>query len=178
MGNGGMGSQGSTVARLERMAQRPIEVARALNGVVMATEWVARVILLLAALLILYYAADRDPPFAVLAVEHAEGRAGEYVTINSKVLRDVSRGCNTEFSRFLFDSRGARFDMGTSRMSAEAIAAMDRQSPSWLSLSVHIPPAVAPGPAKLQTVIHYQCNRVHALWPIELTVEMPFLVLP
>jgi hypothetical protein len=155
-----------------------MEIARAVNHAVIATEWVARVILFLAALLVIYYAADREPPFAVHGSEPAEAHAGEYVTINASVTRDVSRRCNTEFSRYIFDSHGTRFDLGRSQASADAIASMERRSPGVLSVAFVVPPAAKPGPAILQTVLQYQCNRVHHFWPIETTVDMPFLVLP
>jgi hypothetical protein len=179
MDNRRVGATGFAMARPGRFAQRPMEIARALNHAVIATEWVARVILFLAALLVIYYAADREPPFALLSVEPAEAKAGDYVTIHATVRRDTSRGCNTEFSRFLFDSSGARYDLGTSAMSADAIAQMERQMPGRLVISLHVPQSVHPGQASLQTVIHHHCNRVHSLgWPIETTVNMPFLVSP
>ncbi len=179
MDNGRMGASGFAVARSRRVAQGTMEVARALNHAVIATEWLARLILFLAALLVIYYAADRKPPFALLGVEPTEARAGEFVTIRADVWRDTSRGCNSTFSRFLFDSTGARYDLGTSSMSAEAISAMDRKMPGRLVLSFHVPQSVHPGQASLQTVIHHHCNRVHSLgWPIETTIDMPFTVLP
>jgi hypothetical protein len=182
MDNRRMGVEGSAVVELWRNGARPMEVARAfagfVNQIILATEWLARCIILGGLTLVLYYAADREPPFAVISTEPAEVRAGEFVTLRSAVYRDIERGCNTEFSRFLWDSHGARFDLGTSKMSAQAIAAMDRQSPGQLVMSVHVPSAVSPGPARLQTVILYRCNRTHAWWPIESVADMPFTVLP
>lgn len=178
MANGGMGSQGLVVARLGRMAQRPLEVARALNHAVVATEWVARLILLLAGMLVLYYAADRKPPFELVSSAPASAAPGEYVTLRAVVRRDPERGCNAQYWRYVFDSRGARFDLGHSQASAEAIAAMERRSPGDMTLAFVVPPAAAPGPATLQTVLIYECNRVHHWWPIPVTIDMPFLVLP
>lgn len=170
------------MVELWRNGARPMEVARALAGFanqfILATEWLARCIILGGLTLVLYYASDREPPFAVISTEPAEVKAGEFVTLKSAVYRDVTRGCNTEFSRFLWDSHGARFDLGTSKMSAAAIAEMERMSPGQLIVSVHVPPAVSPGPARLQTTILYRCNRVHSLWPVEMTADMPFTVLP
>jgi hypothetical protein len=34
-----------------------------------------------------------------------------------------------------------------------------------------------PGPAALVTSLEYRCNRVHSLWPIEVTTTFPFEVL-
>ena len=160
------------------MAQRPLEVARALNHAVVATEWIARLIVALAAVVLLYYAADRVPPFGVIGSGYGEGRPGDVVTIRAQVRRDISRGCNSETSRFIFDSTGTRYDLGHASFSAETIARMERQTPGELVLSFRIPPNVAPGPATLTTVVLHRCNRVHAIWPIESTVDMPFTVLP
>lgn len=178
MANGGMGFEGSAVARLRGHAQRSMEIARAINHAVIATEWLARVILLLAALLVLYYAADRKPPFEVYSSTYAEAPAGEYVTIHAKVRRDADRGCNVHFWRYMYDSTGTRFDLGHSQASAEAIAQMGRRSPGTLSVAFRIPSAATPGPATLQTVLQYHCNRVHYWWPIEAATDMAFTVLP
>lgn len=155
-----------------------MEVARAINHFVIATEWMARVILLLAGLLVLYYAADRKPPFAVLSSTHAEAAPGEFVIVHAKVRRDAGRGCNADFWRYVYDSNGTRFDLGHSQASAEAVAQMERRAPGSLSVAFRVPSAAAPGPATLQTVLQYQCNRVHHWWPIEVTTDLPFTVLP
>lgn len=178
MADRGMGSEGFAVARPGGRLARPLEVARALNHAVVATEWVARLILLLAGMLVMYYAADRTPPFGVVSSTVPEAQAGEYVTIKAKVRRDVSRGCNSETSRFVFDSAGVRYDLGHASFSAETIARMERQTPGELVVGFRIPPNVAPGPATLTTVVIHRCNRVHAWLPIESTVDMPFVVLP
>ena len=155
-----------------------MEVARAINHFVIATQWLAHVILALAAVLVLYYAADRHPPFAVLSSTHAEASAGQFVIIHAKVRRDADRGCNAHFWRYVYDSTGARFDLGHSQASAEAVRQMERRSPGSLTVAFRIPSAAAPGPATLQTVLQYHCNRAHTVWPIEVTTDMPFTVLP
>ena len=161
-----------------RMGERPVEIARAINHAVIATEWIARLILMLAAMLVLYYAADRDPPFRLISSAYAEGRAGEDIKISNVVHRDITRNCNTEFTRYVFDSAGARYDLGQAKASAAMIARMERITPGSLVVSLKIPATAVPGPATLQTVVYHYCNRVHALIPIETTVEMPFTVLP
>jgi hypothetical protein len=155
-----------------------MRLAHAANHIVVATESVARAILLCGFLLVLYYAADRAPPFAVLSVEPAEARAGDYITIKAHVRRDADRRCDAEYSRYLFDATGARFDMGRSITSAEMISSLERKSPGGLTISFHVPPSAAVGPALLQTVLDYKCNRLHRLMPITVTTDMPFTVLP
>lgn len=178
MDNRRLGAEGFSVARPWWMAERPLEVARAVNHAVVATEWVARLILMLALVLVLYYAADREPPFGVTSTLPAEGRAGDYITMRAKVRRDISRGCSSEISRFVFDSSGARFDLGHATFSAETIARMSKTTPGELVVSFRIPPNAAIGGASLVTEVDYICNRVHRVFPIHTTVDMPFTVLP
>lgn len=178
MDNRRMGFEGSAVAGLGGRLERPMEIARAVNQAVVASEWIARLILLCAAVLVLYYAADREPPFAVTSSLPAEAAAGDNITIHARVQRDVSRNCNAEFSRYIYDSAGVRFDLGSSQASAQAIAQMERRSPGMLMISFRVPPTAASGPASLQTVLRYRCNRVHHWMPIEVTTDMPFTVLP
>ena len=73
---------------------------------------------------------------------------------------------------------GSRFDLGHSTASAEMIYGVERASPGVLRVSVLLPSVMPEGPATLQTVLDYSCNKVHALWPIKVTTEMPFRVLP
>ncbi len=178
MGNRRVGAERPSVVFYGWVGERPMEIARAINHAVIATEWVARVILMLALMLVLYYAADRDPPFRMISSSYAEGRAGEDIKIVNQVHRDISRNCNTEFTRYVFDSTGARYDLGHAKASAEMIARMERMTPGMLVVSLRIPSNAAPGPATLQTVVYHHCNRVHAWFPIETTVDMPFTVLP
>lgn len=178
MDNRRLASQGSAVARSFGIGQRPMEIARAINHAVIATEWIARVILLCAVALVLWYAADREPPFAVTSTVPAEAAAGDNITIYARVQRDVSRNCNAEFSRYIYDSSGVRFDLGSSQASAQAIAQMERRYPGMLMISFRVPPTAASGPASLQTVLRYRCNRVHHWMPIEVTTDMPFMVSP
>lgn len=155
-----------------------MRLAHAANHVVLATEGIARAIILAAFLLVLYYAADRQPPFAVLSVAPAAAKPGDFVTISAKVRRDADRHCNAEYSRYLFDASGARFDIGHAITSAEMITSLERKNPGGLTITFQVPPSAEPGAASLQTVLDYKCNRTHSLWPITVTTEMPFTVLP
>lgn len=178
MDNRRLGTEGFTVARSVPFPQKPAEIVPWMNYIVHATEGVAWAILGIAALVVLYFAADRDPPFSVLRVEPAEAPAGEFVVVRASVIRQASRGCSAEFSRYLFDSAGTRFDLGHAIASADMISTMERQSPGKLAVSFRIPPPAAPGPARLRTVLEYTCNRTHRVMPIVVTSEMPLTVLP
>lgn len=178
MGNRRVGAERPSLVFDGWVGERPMEIARAINHAVIATEWIARVILMLALMLVLYYAADRDPPFRLVSTQPASGQAGEFITIRGKAERDVSRGCNAEFSRYMFDSAGVRFDLGHSQASAKTISQMELRQPGALVIAFRIPQSAAPGPASLQTTLQYRCNRVHAFWPIDITIDMPFTVLP
>ena len=148
------------------------------NAVIVHTRKVAEVIIIAALCMVVYYAIDREPPFAVLSVMPAEARPGEYITIEAKVRRDTWRKCDAEFSRYLHDASGARFDLGHSITSAEMIGKLESASPGVLRVSVLLPASMAPGPANLETVLDYYCNKVHRWIPITVTTDLPFLVLP
>lgn len=173
-----LGTKGFTVARSIPFPQRPGEVVPWLNHIVHATEGVAWTIIVLAIVVVLYFAADRAPPFAVLHTEPAQAMPGDHIVVRATVRRDSSRNCSAEFSRYLFDSAGTRFDLGHAIASSDMIATMDRQSPGRLAVSFRIPPPAEPGPARLRTVLEYTCNRTHKIMPIVVTTEMPLTVLP
>lgn len=139
--------------------------------------WVAQVVILGSIAIVAWYTLDRKPPFAVVSVEPAFARPGEYVTIKAEVRRDVNRHCSAEFSRYVFDALNTRFDLGTQLASPEMIERADQASPNTLRVSFLVPPTIATGPARLDTVLQYRCNRVHYIWPIEVTTRMPFEVL-
>ena len=140
--------------------------------------WLANLTIVLAFVIIATYAADRAPPYKILESEPFEIRAGQTGVFKAKVWRDPGRTCSADFSRFIFDSAGARHDLGNSMATAKMIADMERKAPGRLTLSIEMPPALAPGPATMVTTLHYKCNKVHAIWPIEVTTELPFTVLP
>lgn len=178
MGNRSVGVKGAPMGVSRGLLAGSLEVMRMVNSLVVHTVKVAQVIILAALCLVGYYAMDRDPPFAVLSVTPSEAMPGQYVTIEAKVRRDTWRRCDAEFSRYLYDSSGARFDLGHSIASAEMIGKMDAASPGVLRVSVLLPASMAPGPANLETVLDYFCNKVHRAWPITVTTDLPFLVLP
>jgi hypothetical protein len=140
--------------------------------------WVAQCIIALSILAVLYYATDREAPFQIISVEPASARSGEYVTIRATVRRDVSRKCAADFSRYIFASNGARFDLGRHHASPELIQEVAKMNPTGLSVSVMVPEGAETGPARLVTALEYECNKVHALWPIEVTTVLPFTILP
>ena len=178
MDNGSLGSKGAVVGGHRGFVAGSLEVMRMVNSLVVHTVKVAQVIILAALCMVAYYAMDREPPFAVLSVTPAEAKPGEYVTIEARVRRDTWRKCDAEFSRYLHDATGARFDLGHSIASAEMIGKMDAAFPGVLRVSVLLPQSMAPGPANLETVLDYFCNKVHRAFPITVTTDLPFLVLP
>ena len=155
-----------------------MRLAQAANHLVLATENVARAIIAAAVCVVIYYAADREPPFAVLSVEPATAYPGEFVTIKAKVERQADRNCSAEFARYIFDAQGTRYDISTGTASAELVSRMERADPGVLKVSVLVPPSAAPGKAHLVTVLDYACNRTHRIAPIQVTTDMPFTVLP
>ena len=148
------------------------------DSIMLRLMWVPRVMLLVAILLIAHEASDRKPPFEILSVEPASARPGESITITARVWRDTDRDCAASMTRSMFDSTIARSDFPVAYFSDDMIDKMERRAPGVLRVSLVLPANMAPGPANLVSVLHYRCNRVHALWPIEVTTNMPFEVLP
>lgn len=130
---------------------------------------------------------DREPPITLVSVTPAAARPGEVVTIRAKVVRDLTRGCDAEISRYMFaltdahsgmEAIEARFVLGKSSVNHSMIAMMEKSWPNGLVISERIPESVAPGPAKITADINYFCNKAHRMaWPITVHMELPFTVL-
>ena len=153
------------------------KVALAADEIVFRLMLVWRLTIIASLLAIGWYASDRDPPFEVLSAPEVTVRAGEWMRVVVDVRRDTTRDCDVEFSRYIFSSDGIRYDMRTSHASAAMIAAMELRHPGKLPIAVMIPGGMEPGRARLVTVLSYRCNKVHALWPIIVTMEVPFTVI-
>ena len=125
----------------------------------------------------LVLAADRRPPFKIISFPAVSAPRGGVLSLTAEVWRDSSRDCNATYSRYLFDSSGRRFDdvIGAD-VSDAMIDAMEKNGPGKLSVAVNIPAKMAPGKALMETVILYQCNKAHAIWPIVVTTDIPFTV--
>jgi hypothetical protein len=148
------------------------------DSVLERLAWIPSVVLLLAVIIIAVQMMDRRPPFEIQHVEPAFARAGEALTLHAEVWRDSSRRCSATMSRYVFDANGARWDYPVSMFSAGLINRMEEQTPGMLKVALIVPAGAAPGQADMVSVLSYQCNRAHALWPIEVTTHMPFMILP
>ena len=153
-------------------------ILKRLNLVFAATSWVANCIIILGLLAVVYFAFDRAPPYSVLSVEPASARPGEMVKLRMHVRSDVSRQCSADLSRFVFDALNARYFLDHAQLSAELIAKMEARTPGIREIAIMVPSSAAPGPARMVSSLEYECNRVHSLWPIRVTTEAPFTILP
>jgi len=149
------------------------------------TSWLERYIIvswmILAGTLAIagYWALDRSPPFVLRSYTVFNARAGETAFINAAVERDTGRSCTVTFARYLMDSQRIRHDIGgTQYMSAAALQQMERDMPDSLRLAVKLPADMPVGPANLVTALEYRCNPTHALWPMDVLLEMKMEVLP
>lgn len=148
------------------------------DNVLVRLAWIPRVMLLIAVVLVIIEASDREPPLQLLSVEPAAARPGETVIITSRVWRDGSRNCSAYRSRSVFDAAMTRYDYPTAIFSDAAIDRVEKETPGLLRVAVVLPLSAAPGPASVVSVTQYRCNRVHAMFPIDVTTVMPFTVLP
>ena len=131
------------------------------------------------ALVALYWALDRTPPFVMTDYTVLNATRGETAYVNAKVERDTGRDCTVTFVRYLMDANKARHDIGgTQYMTAAALQQMERDMPDSLRLAVRIPADVPVGPATLVTALEYRCNPIHALYPIDVLLEIRLEVLP
>lgn len=164
--------------RIHTMASGCISMTHWIDTTMQRFVWIAQAVIVIGILTVGYYATDRDAPFEVLSVEPAEARPGDYVTIRAQVRRDEWRACSASFSRYVFASDGARFDMGSNYASPEMVSQMQRTAPNMLAITFRVPEEMSAGRATVMTALEYRCNKVHNLWPIEVTTAMPFTVLP
>jgi len=157
---------------------RTVAALKAIDRCAEKAQWLAKLLLVLACMSVVWFALDRDPLFEVLSVEPAHARPGEVVIIKAEVRRDADRGCSAAMTQFLFDSDRKRFDLGSSVASAELIRDIETYSPGLMLMTLTLPRSISYGQADLVSVINYRCNKVHALWPIEVTTHIPFTVIP
>lgn len=166
------------------LMETSIKALRWFDGWLQRFAWIAKIALAGYVVVAAYYVADRRPPFAVLHTEPAAAKAGQSVSILAQVWRDSSRECSAEYSRFAFDSQHVRFDLpiniegSRTFASAAMIIRIEDETPGTMAFSFIIPKGMASGSAFLQTELRYACNKMHWLWPIEVTTRIPFTVLP
>ena len=154
-----------------------------LNDILRPFQIVARVSIYIAVAMVAFLALDREPPFVIPSLHPVTVKAGEWAMIDVPVQRDLSRHCDATYSRYLFDSSGARFDLSAQQEASDAmIREMDAAAPGRLHLKVLIPDAgpkgMELGPAYLVTSLSYACNAVHSLWPIKVKTVIPLQVVP
>jgi len=139
--------------------------------------WLAHAMILFSTGAVIYYAADREPPYRVISSESASGYAGEPLTIRAQVWRNPHKRCELRISRHVVDSIGAAWVVGEATVPDSMLAAIEKASPGVRLIAFDVPEGAASGPAVLVTERQYICNKVHALWPIRYTTEQPFTVL-
>lgn len=149
------------------------------------TYWMEKYILLswavifICATITLYWALDRTPPIAMRSYTPFNAAPGEYALVVIGLDRpDKRRDCSERSSKYLIDSQGVRHRIGsTETMSPAAVKHMRQFSPDSMKFKIYMPKSASPGPAILIADIEYQCNPVHALWPISVLLEIPIEVL-
>jgi hypothetical protein len=134
-------------------------------------------VLILFGVKLVMWGADRAPPFKVLHVNPAIAAPGQPVRLVAQVRRDLHRKCSVTFTRHLFDGAGFRHDMeGAQMLSDEALRALDARAPGMLNVTLRVPSHASPGSASLVTALDYECNPMHAAWPIHVVTEMRFTI--
>ena len=138
--------------------------------------WVPWLVIIIWVLSVAHMASDRKPPIEVMPIEPTEVAAGDTAIFAIPVRWDLTRRCESRFSRYLFDAAGTRFDLGSGYLTPIRIREIERATPGRLLVAIHIPAMMAPGPAILASEQAYACNKVHAIWPIQVSTQVHFTV--
>lgn len=163
---------------LDQIPGRALDMVRVIDAIAANYLWVARAVIVLSLAILGYYAADRKPPFEVLEVYPAAARAGEMVTVRARVRRDVHRECSAQYSRSFIGTNGIGADIASGSASAEMLAVVNSMSPDAWAYEFKLPEKAMPGRGGLVNVFNYSCNKVHRVFPIEVTFLAPVTVLP
>lgn len=164
-----------------------VAMATKLNDWLIRFVWVAQVLFVVIVVGVIASALDRKPPFSVQEHPVIEARAGEMVSIDVPVTRDMDRHCDAEVDRYLFDSKGARFDLASGLFASDAmIRQIEAKTPGRLKFSLQLPPVastenpagIALGDAKFVNELRYVCSKGHRFWPINVHAEILIRVLP
>ena len=148
-----------------------------INRLLAPLDRIALVFMIALGVAAIVLALDRRVPFSVVSVEPAYARPGQIVVIRATVHRDIKRECSAQFTRYVFDSQRTRWYLDSGSASPAMIETMERKSPGQLAVAFRVPLDAAPGAGVLETVLDYRCNKVHYLWPVQVTTELPFTVL-
>lgn len=129
-----------------------------------------------------YFIYSRTPPTTILAMPPmASVRAGEEVTFEMPVSRDLSRGCSYTYSRFFVDSTHAsRVLQSDLTMTAAGMQAREAKTPGLLRIKILMPPTAVSGDGTIETEGRYVCPRNPTTWivPIGMSMSWPVRVLP
>jgi hypothetical protein len=128
---------------------------------------------------VIVWSLDRSPPFVMVSYTSKPTKAGDVVIFRATVKREMHRHCSVTYSRMFYDSSGSRYDIteGAQIMNSIALDDQNRRTPDSLILSVKVPSAATPGVGVLITVLDYECNPVHKLYPIPVLLTMDVEVL-
>ena len=149
-----------------------------LDKLLIPLDRLALIFLSLLFLAVVVLAFDRKPPFTVASIERTSARPGEVVVITANVSRNPDRQCSASFVRYLFDGNQTRWYLDQGFASFAMIEEMQARTPNKLQFAFEVPVKAAPGQASVTTVLQYVCNQVQVFWPIPVTVEFPFEILP
>jgi hypothetical protein len=148
-----------------------------INRLLAPLDRIALVFLIALGVAAIVLALDRRVPFSVVSVEPAYARPGQIVVIRATVHRDIKRKCSAEFTRYAFDAEWPRWYLDSGQAGPALIETLEERSPGQLAVAFRVPDDAAPGVGTLETVLGYRCNKVHYLWPVQVTTAIPFTVL-
>lgn len=162
-------------------------MAAKLNDWLIRFVWIAQLSFAMIVGGVVLSALDREPPFSIEQHDPISAKAGNWVAIDVPVTRDLTRRCDVEFDRYLFDSKGRRFDLGVGATASDKmIRQIEARSPGRMQINMQVPPVatpenpggVRPGAAEMVTELRYVCNKGHRIWPINVQTKVALLIEP
>lgn len=122
------------------------------------------------------WVSDRNPPIAYLGVRPLASvvEQGGTITVEFDVFR--YRICQTDASRWLYDSAMNRHAIPSWTTGLERLAGRE-----VYRRKITIPYAALPGPAQYQVVLEFECNPLQRIlsWPVRVTSpSVTFVIRP
>lgn len=146
-----------------------IKAISAVNDLLMKLWWIPASLIIAALLIVISWAFDREPPIRIISVPSSIAYRGGVAVIDPFVKRDLTRKCDARIVRTLTDSEGVTINLGIVELDDWLIDERARRTPGRAPIAVPVPIWASLGPARYDSVIHYTCNPLHNIWPIDVS---------
>lgn len=141
-------------------------------------RWIPLLVLFMAAVQVIIWAAEREPPFHVIKGEVVPPtKPGGTLRIEGDVYRDISRECYVTIIHWIEDSAGFRHFLPSIGLTHESIKRTHAMTPGKTKYVARVQPDVPLGPAVYHAENKYVCNPWHlVVAPIVVVTDLAFEV--